>query len=113
LRLQTGIRQCNGACVQKEAVKKYNKRAEELLSGFMLDKGNMLIIDQGREENEKSVVRIEKGMYMGFGYISTDEGYLGVDQMLECVKPALDNRDVRQILNNWLRKNKVEKVLYY
>ncbi len=108
-----GIRQCNGACVQKESVKEYNKRAEELLSGFMLDKGNMLIIDQGRDQNERSVIRIEKGMYMGFGYINTDEGYLGVDQMLECVKPALDNRDVRQILNNWLRKNKVEKVLYY
>jgi DNA polymerase III subunit epsilon len=108
-----GIRQCNGACVQKEAVKDYNKRAEELLAGFQLDHGNMLIIDQGRDENERSVIRIEKGMYMGFGYISTDEGYLAIDQMLECVKPALDNRDVRQILNSWLRKNKVEKVLYY
>lgn len=108
-----GIRQCNGACVQKESVKDYNKRAEELLSGFRLDQGNMLIIDQGRNLAEKSVVRIEKGIYMGFGYISVEEGYLGIDQMLDCVKPALDNRDVRQILNSWLRKNKVEKILYY
>lgn len=107
------IRQCNGACVQKEAVKEYNKRAEELLDGFMLDQGNMLIIDQGRDTSERSVIRIEKGIYMGFGYISVEEGYLGIDQMLECIKPALDNRDVRQILSSWLRKHKVEKVLYY
>lgn len=84
-----------------------------MLSGFRFDHANMLIIDQGRDPEERSIVRIEKGMYMGFGYISTNEGYLGVEQMLECVKPALDNRDIRQILSNWLRKNKVEKVLYY
>jgi DNA polymerase-3 subunit epsilon len=107
------IRQCNGACVQIEAVKEYNKRAEALMSGFKLDNGNMLIIDIGRDQNERSVVRIEKGIYMGFGYISVDEGYLGIEQMLECVRPALDNRDVRQILSSWLRRNKVEKVLYY
>lgn len=108
-----GIRQCNGACVQKEPVKEYNARAGELMEKFRLDRGNMLIIDEGRDPGERSVVRIEKGIYMGYGYISIDEGYLGIDQMLECVKPALDNRDVRQILSGWLRNNKVEKVLYY
>ncbi len=107
------IRQCNGACVQKESVKEYNSRVEKLISGFSLDKGNILIIDQGRDPGERSIVRIEKGMYMGYGYISIDEGYLGIDQMLECIKPALDNRDIRQILSSWLRKNKVEKILYY
>ena len=52
-------------------------------------------------------------MYMGYGYISVNDSYLGIDQMLECVKPELDNRDIRQILKNWLKNNKVEKMLYY
>lgn len=108
-----GIRQCNGACIQKEPVKTYNERAEKLIRTFSLDTGNMLIIDRGRREDERSVVRIEKGMYLGYGYISTGEGYLGIDQMLECIQPALDNRDVRHILSSWLRKNRVEKILYY
>ncbi len=108
-----GIRQCNGACIQKEPVKEYNRRADELLAKYRLDQGNMLIIDEGRDAAERCVIRIEKGMYLGYGYLSVEEGYLGVDQMLNCVKPALDNRDVRQILSSWLRKNKVEKILYY
>jgi hypothetical protein len=58
-------------------------------------------------------VRIEKGMYMGYGYIHVNESYLAIDQMLECIKPELDNRDIRQILRNWLKNNKVEKMLYY
>jgi len=107
------IRQCNGACVQAESVSVYNKRAESLLDGLKLERGNVLIIDRGREPEERSLIRIEKGMYMGYGYISVNDSYLTIDQMLESVCPALDNRDVRQILKNWLKNNTVEKMLYY
>ena len=107
------IRQCNGACVQKEAVKEYNKRVEAMLDRFSLDRSNMLIIDQGRTVEERSLVRIEKGIYMGYGYLPIDEGYVSIEQMLECVQPGLDNRDIRQILSTWLRKHQVEKILYY
>jgi DNA polymerase-3 subunit epsilon len=107
------IRQCNGACVQAEAVSIYNKRAEALLDSLKLDRGNVLIIDSGRSMDERSLVRIEKGMYMGYGYISVNDTYLGIDQMLESINPELDNRDIRQILKTWLKNNKVEKMLYY
>jgi len=107
------IRQCNGACVQAESVKEYNKRCEALLDSLKLDRGNVLIVDQGRDPDERSLVRIEKGMYMGYGYVSVNESYLGIEQMLESIYPALDNRDIRQILRNWLKHNKVEKMLYY
>ena len=107
------IRQCNGACIQAEAVSSYNKRIESLLGSLKLDRGNVLIIDSGRSKDERSVVRIEKGMYMGYGYISINEAYLGIEQMLDCIQPGLDNRDIRQILKSWLKENKVEKMLYY
>lgn len=107
------IRQCNGACVQKEPVAAYNSRANEFLDTLKLDRGNMLIIDRGREPDERSLVRIEKGMFMGFGYISVNDSYISIDDMLENIKPSLDNRDIRQILKNWLKSNSVEKILYY
>jgi DNA polymerase-3 subunit epsilon len=107
------IRQCNGACIQGEAVSTYNKRAEALLDSLQLDRGNLLIIDSGRKPDERSLVRIEKGIYMGYGYLSVNEAYLGIEEMLECIQPALDNRDIRQILRNWLKNNRVEKILYY
>jgi len=107
------IRQCNGACIQKESVNAYNKRAGNLLDTLMLEKGNMLIVDHGREAEERSIIRIEKGMFMGYGYLSINDAYVTVDNMLDCIKPSLDNRDIRQILKNWLKNNKVEKILYY
>lgn len=107
------IRQCNGACIQGESVSAYNRRAQTLLDSLTLDRGNVLIIDRGRDPNERSLVRIEKGIYMGYGYLSVNEGYLGIEEMLECIQPSLDNRDIRQILRNWLKNNSVEKMLYY
>ncbi len=107
------IRQCNGACVQGESVSVYNKRANALLDSLKLDRGNVLIIDSGRDLQERSLVRIEKGMYMGYGFINVNDSYVGIEQMLDCIQPALDNRDIRQILKTWLKKNQVEKMLYY
>jgi DNA polymerase-3 subunit epsilon len=107
------IRQCNGACIQGESASAYNKRAQAFLDSLTLDRGNVLIIDKGREPDERSLVRIEKGIYMGYGYLSVNDGYLGIEEMLDCIKPSLDNRDIRQILRNWLKNNKVEKMLYY
>ena len=52
-------------------------------------------------------------MYMGYGYIPVNDTYLSIDQMLDSIKPGLDNRDIRQILKSWLRNNKPEKMLYY
>ncbi|MBN1132647.1 MAG: GIY-YIG nuclease family protein [Bacteroidales bacterium] len=107
------IRQCNGACVQKEPVSIYNRRAGEFLDSLKLEKGNMLIIDQGREPEERSVIRIENGMFTGYGFISVNESYLTIDGILDCIVPSLDNRDIRQILKNYMKNNRVEKILYY
>ncbi|MFZ5939971.1 MAG: exonuclease domain-containing protein [Bacteroidota bacterium] len=107
------IRQCNGACIQQEAVKTYNARVEQMLDTFRFAEGKMLIIDEGREAVERSVIRIENGVYIGYGFIRTDESYLTLEQIIDAVRPAMDNRDVRQILRNWLKNNKVEKILRY
>lgn len=107
------IRQCNGACIQKEPVKVYNERVEKFISGLGYENENMLIIDRGRSATERSLVCIENGIYSGFGYLDITESYLGINDMKECIKPAPDNRDVRQIISNYLRKNKVEKIIRF
>jgi DNA polymerase-3 subunit epsilon len=107
------IRQCNGACIQKEAAKTYNERVEKLISGFGFDHENLLIIDTGRSATERAVVCIENGIYRGFGFLDITETYLGINEMKECIKPSSDNRDIRQIINNWMHKNRVEKVIRF
>lgn len=107
------IRQCNGACIQNEPVKVYNDRVSKLINGLGYENENLMIIDRGRSATERSLVCIEKGQYIGFGYLEINESYLGIGDMLECIQPAKDNRDVRQIIRGWLLKNKAEKIIYF
>ncbi len=107
------IRQCNGACIGKEPAEIYNKRVMKALSAFYYHQKNMLIIDKGRRETERSVVQVENGKYIGFGFLSTDANYLHLDDIRDCIRIYEDNRDVHQIIRSYLGRNEVEKIIRY
>jgi DNA polymerase-3 subunit epsilon len=107
------IRQCNGACIGKESAAIYNNRVTKALSTFYYDNKNFLIIDKGRNQSERSIVQVENGKYIGFGYLDTEESYVHLDSLLECVKIYEDNRDIHQIIRAYLNKNDVEKIIKY
>jgi DNA polymerase III subunit epsilon len=107
------IRQCNGACIGKESADIYNKRVIKALSEFYYQHKNMLIIDKGRNNDERSVVQLEHGKYIGFGFLNTDESYLQIEDIMNCVKIYEDNRDVQQIIRSYLHRNDVEKLIHY
>ena len=107
------IRQCNGACVGKEAAEIYNKRVMKALSAFYYQQKNLLIIDKGRTPEERSIVQLENGKYIGFGFLNTGETYLQLNDIVDCIKIYEDNRDVQQIIRTYMQKNDVEKVIRY
>jgi DNA polymerase-3 subunit epsilon len=110
---QHGLGICLGACIGKEEPESYNRRTREALKQFDYIHQNMIILDKGRMMNEKSVVMIENGKYLGFGYI--DLTYFGgsMDEFRDCIKKQEDNRDIQKIINGYLLKNKVEKVITF
>ncbi len=108
-----GIRQCNGACIGKEPADIYNKRVMKALSAFYYQQKNMLIIDKGREEHEKSVIQLENGKYIGFGFLNTETSYLQMEDITDCIRIYEDNRDVQQIIRTYLNRHEVEKIIRY
>ncbi len=107
------IRQCKGACFGKEPVKTYNERAVKLLDAYNFENDNIILIDKGRNHDERSVVCVENGVYQGYGYIGIHDSYLHIGDLISCIKRADDNRDTRMIIKSWLKKNKVEKILKF
>jgi DNA polymerase-3 subunit epsilon len=104
---------CKGACIGKEPPEFYNMRAQRVTEEYNFGIHNLLIIDQGRNAHEKSVVKIENGKYIGFGYFAPSfvEDNPGIFH--ECVTSYPDNREVQQIIKQYLRNNKVEKIMVY
>jgi DNA polymerase-3 subunit epsilon len=104
---------CAGACIGKESPEKYNLRAKKVLDNFDFGIHNLLIIDGGRNMEEKSVIKIEHGKYIGFGYFSQAFAESDQDILHECITLYPDNREVQQIIKQYIRNNKVDKIIVY
>ena len=71
----------------------------------------MLIIDKGRNPQERSVVLIEKGIYRGFGYYTLNHQITNPEILKSIIRPMRNNRDAQHILQSYLRKRKVIKII--
>jgi len=104
---------CRGACCGKEAPEKYNERALQSAEEFVFARHNFFIIDKGRDEDERSAVKIVNGKYSGYGYFNINEMGFGLSALHECISPSPDNRDIQVILKQYLKTNRVEKIIEF
>lgn len=108
---QVGI--CKGACCGKETARDYNERALKAAEEFVFSTRNFFIIDKGRSDEERCAVRISNGKYSGFGYFNINDMGFGLAAVHECIKPSGDNRDIQVILKQYLKSNRVEKIIEF
>ncbi len=107
------IKQCNGACAGVESPADYNQRVMAALESFRIEKQNAIIIDRGRKIDERAVVQVKHGKYVGFGYTNLVTISKDINMVTACVEPFQNNRDVQQIINSFVKKNKAERIIEY
>lgn len=107
------IHQCNGACVQQEDPKTYNKRLKEAVKSYQFKHQSFFIVDVGRTDSEKSVIKIQNGKYIGFGYLDIEQDKFTPDELDNVINIYKDNKDVQQIIRSHLRRNPVEAIIKF
>ena len=65
--------QCFGACSGIETVAVYNKRLNAALEDLQKKQPTFALVDEGREEAEKSCLIVEQGKFYGMGYFKDQE----------------------------------------
>ena len=70
----------------------------------------MLIIEDGRNLEELSVVLIEDGQYKGFGFINKNEAN-SLENLKGVIQHSPHNEDVTYIIKDFLRKNPKAKIV--
>lgn len=105
------LKECYGACVNKESSEDYNTRVKAFLEKNSYENQNMLIIDRGREIDERSVILIENGVYKGYGFYNLNYQINNPEILKSIINPMENNRNVQHIIQNYLRKNKVLKTV--
>ncbi|TGE28684.1 exonuclease domain-containing protein [Hymenobacter metallicola] len=104
------VHRCKGACLGLEPAEEYNKRVEEAIESFTYEHGSFVIIGQGRRADEKTIVVVENGRYLGFGYVDTDFSARKLNDFKEVITRYNDNKDVQQIIRQYLRTKHKDKV---
>ncbi|WP_298118981.1 exonuclease domain-containing protein [Flavobacterium sp.] len=110
---QYKIKECNGACLGIESPDEYNERVEDFINDMSFENNNMIIIDRGRRVDERSAVLIENGIYKGYCFYDLNYQITNVEVLKNILIPMQNNRDTRTIIQGYLRKNKVLKVLKF
>jgi DNA polymerase-3 subunit epsilon len=105
------IHKCYGACIGLENPDVYNKRIEDALRIVRYDHEDFLVIDQGRYTDERSVVFIAGGRYMGYGFVPETQVKKGVEHLKSCISPQQNNRNVQSIIKGYLERNAVQKLI--
>jgi DNA polymerase III subunit epsilon len=108
---QVGI--CKGACIGKESPKDYNERASKIPEKFIFSRRNFFIIDKGHDTEERCAVKIVNGKYAGYGYFNINDMGFGLSAIHDCIDPGVDNSDIQVILKQYLKSNKVEKIIEF
>lgn len=105
---------CRGACKSAEKVEDYNEKVNNALSGYKYQKPDFVIISEGRKPQERSVVCVENGQYLGYGFFEeTDEQGYTFQMLKELIQPFPDHPDFHNIIRSYVRKvRKHHKVVY-
>lgn len=110
---QYQVKICKGACVDAESPINYNKRAQNLIDYLLFDSDDMVIVDNGRDLDENTLIVIKNGKYLGYGWVNIECSFSSIDDIKSCIKINDDNQDARMIIKRYLRENKKLKVLKF
>ncbi len=105
------IKTCEGACIQEESTEYYNKRVSQLIEKNNYNNQNMVIIDKGRDIDERSAILIENGLFQGLGFFNLNYQINNLEVLKSIITSMENNRDTQHIIQNYIRKNKRLKIL--
>jgi DNA polymerase III subunit epsilon len=105
------IKVCNGICEEKEEPEFYNQRAEKIIQKHSFPHKNFILLDKGRNVNEKAIMLIENGKYYGFGYLDQQDTFCSLEDIKQRVKKSEYYPDANDIIKGWINKNKTPSVI--
>lgn len=100
------IKECEGACIGQELVGDYNPKVNKIIKYYSFKAKSFLLIDKGRNLDERSAVWVEKGVLRGFAYFNLNFQISNIDVLSSLITPLEHNKDAQHILQSYMRRHK-------
>lgn len=104
---------CRGACEAIESYDIYNKRVQESIDSFFEEGETVAIIGRGRRLEEKSLVLVEKGNYLGFGFFSQDVTISDFESAKNYINISKENRVAQNLVNSYLTNTRGMEIIAF
>jgi DNA polymerase III subunit epsilon len=107
------LKECDGACIEEVSFSEYNSRVLEFIAKNSFENTNIIIVDRGRTINERSAILVENGELKGYAFYDLNHQITKVEILKNILVPLQNNRESRNLIQNYLRKNKGFKVIKF
>lgn len=104
---------CAGACEGVEPASEYNDRAGRATQSFTSEGETVAFIGRGRRSEEKSLVLVEKGNYLGYGFFEQDTTLSDFESAKRYIKISKDNRVVQNLVNSYLMNPRGTEIITF
>ena len=105
------IKTCAGACISEESSEIYNKRVLNLIESNTFKDQNMILVDYGREVDERSAILIENGVFKGYAYFNLNFQINTTEVLKSILTPMEHNKDAQHIIQSFMRRHKRLKII--
>jgi DNA polymerase-3 subunit epsilon len=106
------IKKCHGICAGHEDAESYNERVQQIITMYSYDYDNFMIIDKGRNGDEKSIILIRNQRYAGYGYIDESSQIMSIDDVGSYLVSKTSYPDADDLVKSWLRLKRREIVKF-
>lgn len=104
---------CKGACQGVESAEGYNARAQATIESFYENGTTVAILDKGRKVEERSLVLVENGSYLGFGYFDHTATISDLESARTFIKPGKESRIVQNLVNSYLQNPRGGELVHF
>ncbi|HMG91896.1 MAG TPA: exonuclease domain-containing protein [Chryseolinea sp.] len=104
---------CHGACMGVESVTHYNGRVEQAIRAFRDEGETVAIIGRGRNLGEQSLVLVERGSYVGFGFFDREASISDFESARNYIKPSIETRTVQNLINSYITNPRGSEVVVF
>ena len=74
---------------------------------------NMLLVDKGRDIDEKSVIVVKDNHYIGYGFFTLNHQISNFDVLDSLIVKNEYIENSKEVILKYLKKNKIEKLINF
>ena len=81
------------------------------MNAFHEEGETIAIVGRGRQMEEKSLVLVEKGNYLGFGFLNRDTALYDFEEAKQYIQVNKENRVVQNLINSYLQNPRGAEII--